>query len=114
MVNSPLVKFIKQGRARGFDDYQLREPLIKNGWDIRDIEEAFASFKQPLKFKNKISVWLDNDILKIIEKRANRNLMTTGEQIEDIIRRSAVNVKPSKKTEKLDDKFIAFFSRKKR
>ncbi len=114
MVNRALVRFIKEGRKRGFDDYQLREPLLKEGWGVHEVEEAFASFKQPLKFKNKICVWLDNDILKIIEKRADRNLMTVGEQVEDIVRRSAANIKHSSKPEKLDDMFITFFSRKRR
>lgn len=115
MVNKQLVRFIKQGRARGFDDYQLREPLLKAGWPVDEVDAAFGSFKQPLKFKNKICIYLDNDVLKVIEKRANRNLMTVSEQIEDILRRSAVNLKhTAPKPEKLDDMLITLFSRKRR
>lgn len=115
MVNASLVKFIKEGRKRGFDDYQLREPLLKNGWSIDEVEQAFASFKQPLKFKNKLCIYLDNDVLSIIEKRSKRNMMTISEQIEDIIRRSAVNQKhTAPKSEKLDDMLITLFSRKRR
>ena len=43
-----------------------------------------------------ISIELDKDEIKILEKRAKKNLMTLKEQIEDIIRRSCVS--SSKKT----------------
>lgn len=115
MVNQSLVKFIKEGRKRGFDDFQLRKPLIDKGWSIDEIDLAFSSLKKPSSFKNKVCVYLDSSVVKLIEKRANRNMMTISEQIEDIIRRSAVNLKNSPpKQEKLDDMLITLFSRKRR
>jgi hypothetical protein len=113
MVNKELVKFIKEARKRGFDDYQIKEPLLKHGWNVDEIEQAFCSLKPKYKFKNKISIFLDSEILKIIDKRAKKNMFTISEQIEDILRRSCIRGKTSQTTnEKLDDMFISLFSRK--
>ena len=113
-MTKELVKFIKKARARGFDDFQIKEPLLKHGWPLDVIERAFASLKPKYKFKNKVSIFLDSDILKILEKRAKKNLLTLPEQIEDIIRRSCINAKKRKKQdEKLDDLLVSLFSRKK-
>lgn len=114
MSNKELVKFIKEARKRGFDDYQIREPLLKKGWPFELVEESFASLRTPIKFKNKVCVYLDSDLLRIMERRAKKNMLNVHEQIEDILRRSCINQKKSTAEEKLDDKFIALFSRKKR
>ncbi|HLD97725.1 MAG TPA: CopG family transcriptional regulator [Candidatus Nanoarchaeia archaeon] len=115
MVNKELVNFIKEARKRGFDDYQIRKPLLDNNWPIHEIEKAFASLspKTHLKYKNKVTIYLDSSVLKVLEKRADKSLMTLSEMIEDILRRSAINSKKIKKSEeKLDDMFISLFSRK--
>ncbi len=113
MPNKQLINFIKEARARGFDDFQIKEPLLKNNWPLNEIEKAFASLKQPVKFKNKITIYLDSDILKMIDKRAKRNMFTISEQIEDILRRSAINARKIKREEeKLDDLLVSLFSRK--
>src|SRR3989344_5564572 len=120
MPNPNLLKFIKEAKARGFDDFQIREPLIKKGWPAKEVEEAFLSLKpnknkkdEKFKFKNKVNLFLSTDILKVIEKRAKRNLFTISEQIEDILRRSCVRVKNDRQNrEKLDDMLVSFFSRK--
>ena len=115
MVNKALVNFVKEARKRGFDDFQIREPLIKEGWANDKIEEAFAYLKPRYKFKNKVSLFLDSELLKRLQKRADKNLFTLPEQIEDILRRSALNLrKKTAKEEKVDDKFITYFSRKRR
>ena len=113
MPNKELVEFIREARKRGFDDYQIKEPLLKNGWPIEEIEKAFCILKPKYKFKNKVSLFLDSDILKIIEKRAKKNMFTISEQIEDILRRSCIRLKPTKKEEKLDDLLVSLFSRRK-
>ena len=87
-ANKQLVKFIKQARERGFDDYQIKEPLMRRGWPLDEVEKAFFHLKPRYKFKNKINIFVDSDVLKIIEKRAKKNLFTVSEQIEDIVRRS--------------------------
>ena len=113
MANAALVKFIKEARRRGFDDYQIKEPLLTRGWPLVEVEKAFASLTPKYKFKNKVSVFLDSDILKLLEKRAKKNMFTLSEQIEDILRRSCLNTKKvHKEEEKLDDMFVKIFSRK--
>jgi len=120
MPNQKLLDFIKLARQRGFDDYQIREPLLKKGWPAEEVEEAFfllrSSKKIKLKYKTKLEIYLDNEVLESIEKRAKKNIFTINEQIEDILRRSCVNLKKPNSflDEKLDDKFIPLFSRKKR
>jgi len=114
MPNKELVKFVKEARRRGFDDFQIRDPLLKKGWPIEEIESAFAFLKPKIKFKNKISIYLDSDILKLIDKRANKNMLTLPEQIEDILRRSCINSRKTKTPEKLDDTLISMFSRRKK
>ena len=114
MANKGLVTFIKDARKRGFDDFQIRDPLLKHGWPIEEIELAFASLKPKLKYKNKICIYLDSGVLKVIDRRAKKNLFTLSEQIGDILRRSAITAgKTKKETEKLDDRLVALFSRKK-
>ncbi len=116
MTNKGLVNFIKEARKRGFDDYQIKKPLLETGWPIKKKKKAFASLspKTNLKYKNKITIYLDNEVLNILEKRAKKNLMTLGEMIEDILRRSAINTKIIKRSEeKLDDMLITLFSRRK-
>ena len=51
-----------------------------------------------------------------MQKRADKNFFTLREQIEDIIRKSAIRTKNAKKVQsiKADDKLIAIFSRDKR
>lgn len=112
-MNKELVKFIREARKRGFDDYQIKEPLLKKGWPSSVIEQAFANIKPNYKFKNKITLYVDNEILKIIEKRAKKNIFTISEQIEDILRRSCIRMKQQKKeAEKIDDLLVSIFSRR--
>lgn len=114
-VNAQLVSFIQEARARGFDDFYIREPLLKSGWPVEEVKKAFAYLKPKTKSKNRLQIYIDGKVLKQLEKRAEKNMLNLHEQIEDILRRSVLNLK--KKTpaeEKVDDKFITFFSRKKR
>ncbi|MDP4039070.1 MAG: hypothetical protein Q8P57_00605 [Candidatus Pacearchaeota archaeon] len=63
----------------------------------------------------KITINLDEDIQKILSGRAKKNLLTLKEQIEDILRISAVRSKTSAKhrTIKPDDLLVEVFSRQK-
>ncbi|MBI2629799.1 hypothetical protein HYW76_01730 [Candidatus Pacearchaeota archaeon] len=64
--------------------------------------------------KKIITISLDEKVLKSIEKRANKNMLSVQQQIEDIIRRSCVMSKTnSAPKEKLDDPLISIFSRRK-
>ena len=118
MVNQNLIKFIKEARKRGFEDYQIKEPLIKKGWSIKEIDSAFTYLKSITPRarhtdKNRLFIYVDPKVLETIEKRAKKNMFTTEEQIEDILRRSCIRTKTTKaQTEKLDDLLIGLFSRK--
>jgi hypothetical protein len=118
MVIPELIKFIKEARKRGFQDFQIKEPLIKKGWPIKEIDDAFNSLKPNItenKTKNRLFIYVDDQVLKIIESRAKKNLFTIDEQIADILRRSCVQTQQQKKdTEKLDDLLVGLFSRKQR
>ena len=60
----------------------------------------------------KLTISLDDEEIKILTKRAKKNLLSLKEQIEDIIRRSCVNYsKGTYKPIKIDDKLVAIFSR---
>ena len=63
-----------------------------------------------------ITVSIDEEARRILQKRADKNFFTLREQIEDIIRKSAIRTKNAKKVQsiKADDKLIAIFSRDKR
>jgi hypothetical protein len=120
MANSDLIKFIKEARKRGFDDYQIRAPLIKEGWPNEEIESAFKEIKDKREkeysgAKIQIRVNLDKKVYDILDKRAKKNLLSAEEQAEDIIRRSsALSLKRTPQTEKIDDLLVGIFSRKKR
>ncbi len=115
MIHKELLEFIREARERGFDDFQIKQPLLQEGWEIHEVEAAFATFKKPVIIQNKVCIYLDSDILRLIEKRATKNMLTISQQIEDILRRSVINAKGTKgKPEKLDDTLVGIFSRKKR
>ena len=64
----------------------------------------------------KITIDIDEKVKKILSKRAKRNLLNLREQIEEILRSSAVRTKnkPGYLQIKIDDKLVAMFSREKR
>ncbi|MDP3966430.1 MAG: hypothetical protein Q8Q04_02780 [archaeon] len=62
-----------------------------------------------------ITISIDEEVKKILGKRAEKNLLTLREQIEDVLRKSAVRTKSgTTKTEpKIDDALVKIFSRAK-
>ena len=62
-----------------------------------------------------ITIDIDEEVKKIISKRADKNMFTLREQIEDILRKSAVRTKSGTSTKqlKIDDTHntIAFHER---
>ena len=113
-ANPKLIDFIKEARARGFEDFQIRKPLLENGWLLEEVEKAFSYLKPTNENKSRLTIYLGDDVVRKLEKRANKNMLNLHEQIEDILRRSVLNLKKTPTEEKVDDKFITFFSRKKR
>lgn len=123
MLNQKIVEFILECRKRGFDDWQIKEPLLKAGWQEAIVNEAFTYLANKNKkkakstsppIKNAITIYLDDDLVKVINARAKKNLMNFNEQVEDILRRSCINIKKQRSTidKDLDDKFIGLFSRR--
>jgi len=117
--NTDLIKFIKEARKRGFDDYTIRTPLLKQGWPESEVECAFNALKKKarehISFKNKVVIYLNNDLLKMIDKRAKKNMLTLPEQVEDILRRSCLSMKKKPLISgKIDDLLVSIFSRQKR
>jgi Txe/YoeB family toxin of Txe-Axe toxin-antitoxin module len=111
--NKELLQFIKEARSRGFSDLEIKKPLIQNGWTNEKIEQAFAYLNPKFENKNQICLFLSDEVLKQLKKRAKKNMFSLGEQIEDILRRSCVNTsKSSEESEKLDDLLVGIFSRK--
>ena len=115
MANKDLVKFVRESRKRGFDDYQIREPLLNKGWSSEEIEKAFFVLRPKYRYKNKVSIFLDSELLKHLQKRADKNMLTLSEQIEDVLRRSCVNKSKTSKPDKdIDDLLVKCFSRAQR
>ena len=104
--NQQLVNFIIEARKRGFDDNSVKKHLLENSWPRKLVNEAFDSLNPKFKIKNQVCIFLSNEILKDLEKRANKNMLSLPEQIEDILRRSCVNTKNTAKEEKLDDLLV--------
>lgn len=44
MSNQQALDYIKQAKAAGMDDMQIKQELLKAGWQQLDIDEAFKSF----------------------------------------------------------------------
>jgi len=114
-----LLNFIKECRKRGFDDYQIKTALTNKGWPEDIVDDAFRILheksKKEDKYKNKVTIYLDSDVLKNLERRAKKNMLNLHEQIEDILRRSVLSCKKGyPKAVKVDDKFIEIFSRERR
>lgn len=110
MANPDLIRFILKARKRGFQDLKITESLLSNGWPMHEINLGFEALREH-HFKKSVTIWLDKEVINLLEKRA-KNLLTLPEQIEDIVRRSIANQKPTQQKEKLDDMLVGLFSRK--
>ncbi len=63
----------------------------------------------------KLTITLDEAEVKILNKRAKKNLLSLKEQVEDIIRRSCIrSSKGTYKSYKGDDALVGIFSRDQR
>lgn len=106
-----LVNFVREARQKGFSDSKIQESLLDYGWNISAIEKAFSKLNPQFKIKNQVCVFLNNELLASLEKRAKKNMLTMAEQIEDILRRSCIRRKTPASQEKIDDLLITCFSR---
>jgi hypothetical protein len=64
----------------------------------------------------RVTVDLSDDEIKVLNKRAKKNLLSLKEQVENIIRRSCVSYKggPKYSRVKPDDRLVGIFSREMR
>ena len=113
-MNNELLQFVREARRRGFGFDKIEEALLSNGWPISEINPVIKIVGSEVHTKHIISISLDDEVLRLLEKRAKKNLMTLPEQIEDILRRSVINSKGNTTKEKLDDMLVGLFSRKRR
>ena len=118
MVNKDLLKFVREAKKRGFDDLDIRKPLLADGWSLADVESALVTVNKNIKikhfkFKNRVELFLDNDLLTVLDKRAKKSFFTIPELIEDILRRSCLTSLKKKKPyqPKIDDLLVSVFSR---
>jgi len=62
-----------------------------------------------------LTIDIPEDVLAVLKKRADKNLLSTKEQVEDIVRRSAVSYKSNSSISEVnpDDRLVSIFSRQK-
>ena len=115
MVEKVLIDFIIEAKNRGFKESEIRAPLLQKGWSKIQIQNAFDYVKERYspKHKDRITIFLDHQVLQIIKKRAKRNLLSIEEQIENIVHKSALAGKKLKAPEQnIDDLLVSIFSRR--
>ena len=108
MANRKLMNFIKEARRRGYGDLEIKKSLIEHQWPLKEVEKAFVILSPKSITKNQVTLFLNEDVMEVLAKRAKKNLFTISEQIEDILRRSTVS-QMKKKTAydpKIDDALI--------
>ena len=117
-MTKELIRFIREARNRGFDDEEIRKPLIKQGWKPEIIEKALVEvekerLRKEYRNKNRVTVYLDSEVIEILEKRAKKKLMKLPEMVEAILRRSCTNIinKPKPREQKIDDLLVTMFSK---
>ena len=63
-----------------------------------------------------LTIDIPEKVLSVIKKRADKNLLSTKEQVEDIVRRSAVSYKSNSSLSQVnpDDRLVSIFSRQRK
>ena len=84
-LSKTITRFITEARKRGFSDFQIRQELKRKNYPENLTIKCFDTLQPKFKIKNQICIFLSNEILTSLEKRAKKNLLTIEEQIEDII-----------------------------
>lgn len=66
--------------------------------------------------KSTITIVIESEMKRILERRAKREFLELDELIIDILRRSSLSYrgKTSPASDSVDDKFLTYFSRKNR
>lgn len=113
MVDKRVIDFIRESRRRGFDDPAIAQRLSEAGWSINEIDAAFNAVKKTTQ-KVRLCINIDEDVAKMLARRAKRNLMSIEEQAEDILRRSCVGMrkKPLGEEKMIGNGLVSIFSRR--
>jgi len=113
MVDKKVVDFIRESRRRGFGDDAIAQKLSDAGWSINEIDAAFNAVKNTTP-KVRLCANIDEDVAKMLARRAKRNMMSIEEQVEDILRRSCVSMRKKTPGEEkmVGNGFISIFSRR--
>ena len=112
-ADKDLLRFVKEAKKRGFSDEEIKNPLLKQGWALEEVEKAFIELGIFSEEKISITISISKSAYNIIEKRAKKNLFSIEKQIEDIIRRSAVTGKlKTQNYDNIDDLLVSIFSRR--
>tara|TARA_B100000315_G_scaffold236145_1_gene251663 strand:- start:70 stop:306 length:237 start_codon:yes stop_codon:yes gene_type:complete len=64
--------------------------------------------------KTALTIYLDEEAKKLLQKRAKREYLTLTELITNILRRSAISSKKRPYNDNVNDKYLKFFSRRSR
>lgn len=62
--------------------------------------------------KTAITIYLDDEAKKLLQKRAKREFLTLSELTSNILRRSALSSKKRPYNDNVKDKYLTFFSRR--
>jgi hypothetical protein len=106
-----LTKFVKEARKRGFSDLDIRKEVKLKGYSLLDLEKVFIKLQPKVYYKNQICLFLNKEVIDILQKRAKKNKFNLSEQIEDILRRSSIRKSTKKSSDKIDDLLLKCFSR---
>jgi len=109
-----LKSFIQSARKKGYSDIQIRKVLLEYKWSEKIIQKAFEALNPKSKIKNQICIYLNDEMRGVLRERANKNLFTLQEQIENILRRSCARKLKKQSTIKIDDFLISCFSKSSR
>ncbi|MCX8159091.1 MAG: hypothetical protein N3D20_02265 [Candidatus Pacearchaeota archaeon] len=114
MVEEKVIEFVRECRRRGFSNEQIKDKLIEGGWSFKEIDEAINFVKKTTQ-KIRLCIGIDEEVAKMLIRRAKRNMMSVEEQAEDILRRSCVSMRKKPLTEEkiVGNHFISIFSRRK-
>jgi hypothetical protein len=111
-LSAELLKFVKKARDMGYSDGEIRKSLLSHGWNNITIDLTYKKLEPKIEFKNQVTLFLDSGMIKILKKRAKKNLFSLNEQIEDILRRSCARGSKKKiRFKKPDDRLISCFAR---
>ncbi len=111
-IKKPVEKQVKKPSID--TENKIKQEIQEHQQLNKDLQDLELDAEINLRNNRSIILFLDEELREALEKRAKKNMFTLPEQIEDILRRSALNqkLKRTLPEDKLDDKLVGLFSRK--